>query len=226
MIIGIDGCKSGWFATWKEPSGFLKSAVFAKHNQLVESFKDNELLTIGIDLPVVLGDSIPREADRIARTLLGRKASSIFTAPTSQMLYQPTYEAACQFSKKTFGKSISIQSWHLFPKIKDVQTVIHHEQLTMYEIHPELSFRAMNNNEVIRESKKTSIGFLMRKRLLEKHFLTLDFKAIRTEYLKKNVADDDILDALAVLWSTQRVADKQATFLPDQPLKPNMRIAY
>jgi len=96
----------------------------------------------------------------------------------------------------------------------------------MYEIHPELSFRAMNDNEVVLESKKTSIGFLIRKRLLEKHFLTFDFEPIRTEYLKKNVADDDILDALAVLWSTQRVADKQATFLPDHPLKPNMRIAY
>ncbi len=226
MIIGIDGCKSGWFATWKEPSGFLKSAVFTKLNQLVESFEDNSSLTIGIDMPVVLDDSIPREADRMARTLLGKKASSIFTAPTSQMLYQPTYELACQFSKKNFGKSISIQSWHLFPKIKDVQTVIHHEQLDMYEIHPELSFRAMNNNEVVMESKKTSNGFLMRRRLIEKHFLTFDFETIRTEHLKKNVADDDILDALAVLWSTQRVTDKQATFLPDLPLKPNMRIAY
>jgi hypothetical protein len=29
-----------------------------------------------------------------------------------------------------------------------------------------------------------------------------------------------------VLWSTQRVTDKQATFLPDHPLKPNMHIAY
>ena len=183
-------------------------------------------LTIGIDMPVVLDDSIPREADRMARTLLGKKASSIFTAPSSQMLYQATYEAACQFSKQNFGKSISIQSWHLFPKIKDVQTVIHHEQLNMFEIHPELSFRAMNNNEVILESKKTSIGFLLRRRLIEKHFLTFDFEAIRTEYLKKHVADDDILDALAVLWSTQRVTDKQATFLPDHPLKPNMHIAY
>ena len=84
----------------------------------------------------------------------------------------------------------------------------------------------MNNNEVVLESKKTTEGFLIRKNLLEKHFITFDFEAIRHQHLKKDVSNDDVLDALAVLWSTKRILRKQACFLPEHPLKPNMQIAY
>ncbi len=226
ITLGIDGCKSGWFALWQNPRDVIQCRVFHDLSDLTNFFKNEGPLTIGIDMPVVLDDSIARKADQLARTLLGKKASSIFTAPTLQMLQQTTYEATCQLSKKQFGKSISIQSWHLFPKIRDVQAALHLEQLNLFEIHPELSFRAMNNNEVVLESKKTTEGFLIRKNLLEKHFITFDFEAIRHQHLKKDVSNDDVLDALAVLWSTKRILRKQACFLPEHPLKPNMQIAY
>ena len=55
---------------------------------------------------------------------------------------------------------------------------------------------------------------------------TNDYALDLAQYLKKDVADDDILDALIVLWSTKRIASGEAKFLPTHPRKPNMRIGY
>jgi len=226
LIIGIDGCKSGWFSVWENQDKSIHSSVFSNLNELKNFFKNESQLIVGIDMPVILSEVIPRQADQLARKLLSKKASSVFTAPTPEMLDQPNYEKASLVSKKHFGKSMSLQSWYLFPKIKDVQTMIHHEDMQIYEIHPELSFRAMNNEQVILESKKSPEGFAIRNSLLSMHFENFIFEEIRRQYARKDVMDNDILDALAVLWSAKRIQSNQASFLPQSPEKPNMQIVY
>jgi len=226
LIIGIDGCKSGWFSVWENQDKSIHSSVFSNLNELKNFFKNESQLILGIDMPVVLSEVIPRQADQLARKLLSKKASSVFTAPTPEMLDQPNYEKASLVSKRLFGKSMSLQSWYLFPKIKDVQTMIHHEDMQIYEIHPELSFRAMNNEQVILESKKTHEGFALRNALLSMHFKNFIFEDIRNQHARKDVMDNDILDALAVLWSAKRIQSNQASYLPQAPEKPNMQIVY
>ena len=226
QIIGIDGCKRGWFSVWQNPDDTIQSSIFSTLNHLKDFFNDEAHLIIGIDMPVVLSDFIPREADQLARKLLSKKASSVFTAPTPEMLEQPNYERASYVSKRLFGKSMSLQSWYLFPKIKDVQTIIHDAHINLYEIHPELSFRAMNHEEVILESKKSKEGFEIRNALLRRHFESFDFESIRNLYPRKDVMDNDILDAMAVLWSTKRIQANEESFLPKIPEKPNMQIVY
>jgi predicted RNase H-like nuclease len=218
LIIGIDGCKSGWFSIWENQDKSIHSSVFSNLNELKNFFKNESQLILGIDMPVVLSEVIPRQADQLARKLLSKKASSVFTAPTPEMLDQPNYEKA--------SLSMSLQSWYLFPKIKDVQTMIHHEDMQIYEIHPELSFRAMNNEQVILESKKTQEGFALRNALLSMHFKNFIFEDIRNQHARKDVMDNDILDALAVLWSAKRIQSNQASYLPQAPEKPNMQIVY
>jgi predicted RNase H-like nuclease len=226
FIVGIDGCKSGWFSVWENQDESIHSSIFSSLNELKNFFKNESQLIIGIDMPVVLSEVIPRQADQLARKLLSKKASSVFTAPTPEMLDQPNYEKASLVSKRLFGKSMSLQSWYLFPKIKDVQTMIHHEDIQIYEIHPELSFRAMNNEQVILESKKSHEGFAIRNSLLTQHFKNFIFEEIRRQYARKDVMDNDILDALAVLWSAKRIQANQASYLPQVPEKPNMQIVY
>ena len=226
LIIGIDGCKSGWFSVWENQDKSIHSAVFSNLNELKNFFKNESRLILGIDMPVVLSEVIPRQADQLARKLLSKKASSVFTAPTPEMLDQSNYEKASLVSKRLFGKSMSLQSWYLFPKIKDVQTMIHHEDMQIYEIHPELSFRAMNNEQVILESKKTHEGFALRNALLSMHFKNFIFEDVRNQHARKDVMDNDILDALAVLWSAKRIQSNQASYLPQAPEKPNMQIVY
>lgn len=226
LVIGIDGCKSGWFAVWQNQDEVIDTAIFKSLNNLKDFFIESNQLIIGIDMPVILSEVMPREADQLARKLLSKKASSVFTAPTPEMLDQPNYEKASLISKRLIGKSMSLQSWYLFPKIRDVQTVIHYENIKLFEIHPEVSFRAMNNEKVILESKKTTEGFEIRKSLLDKHFLNFNFDVIRNKYQKKDVMNNDILDALVVLWSAKRIVNNQASYLPMTPEKPNMQIVY
>lgn len=226
QIIGIDGCKTGWFSVWENKDESIQSSIFTTLNDLKNFFKKEDHLIIGIDMPVILSEVIPREADQLARKLLSKKASSVFTAPTPEMLAQSSYEKASFVSKRLFGKSMSLQSWYLFPKIKDVQTIIHDNDINIYEIHPELSFRAMNQEKVILESKRSKEGFEIRNSLLKGHFDSFDFETIRNLYPKKYVMDNDILDAMAVLWSTKRIKSDKASFLPKTPKKPNMQIVY
>jgi len=225
-VIGIDGCKSGWFTVWQNQDETIETAIFKSLNNLKDFFIGSNQLIIGIDMPVILSEVMPREADQLARKLLSKKASSVFTAPTPEMLDQPNYEKASLISKRLIGKSMSLQSWYLFPKIRDVQTVIHCENIKLFEIHPEVSFRAMNNEKVILESKKSNEGFEIRKSLLDKHFLNFNFDVIRNKYQKKDVMDNDILDALVVLWSAKKIVSNQASYLPKTPEKPNMQIVY
>ena len=225
-MIGIDGCKSGWFAVWQNQDEVIDTAIFKSLNNLKDFFIESNQLIIGIDMPVILSEVMPREADQLARKLLSKKASSVFTAPTPEMLDQPNYEKASLISKRLIGKSMSLQSWYLFPKIKDVQTVIHCENIKLFEIHPEVSFRAMNNEKVVLASKKTAEGFDIRKSLLDKHFLNFNFDVIRNKYQKKDLMDNDILDALVVFWSARRIVNNQASYLPKTPEKPNMQIVY
>ena len=39
----------------------------------------------------------------------------------------------------------------------------------------------------------------------------------RADYLKKDVADDDILDAFAALWTATRIFEGRARSLPERP---------
>ena len=49
---------------------------------------------------------------------------------------------------------------------------------------------------------------------------------MRNKYKKNQVLDDDILDSISVLWSTQRIVDNIAQFVPKDPEKINMRIYF
>jgi predicted RNase H-like nuclease len=84
----------------------------------------------------------------------------------------------------------------------------------------------MNNEQVILESKKSHEGFAIRNSLLTQHFKNFIFEEIRRQYARKDVMDNDILDALAVLWSAKRIQANQASYLPQVPEKPNMQIVY
>ena len=72
LIIGIDGCKSGCFSIWENQDKSIHSSVFSNLNELKNFFKNESQLILGIDMPVVLSEVIPRQADQLARKLLSK----------------------------------------------------------------------------------------------------------------------------------------------------------
>ena len=127
------------------------------------------------------------------------------------------------------GKRISKQSWNLFPKIKETQRFLKNEFIikpSVYEIHPELSFMAMNGMKVIEASKKSDLGKKIRIKLIQNFFPSFRFELVRKRFKRNDVLDDDILDSISVLWSTLRIVDNIAQFVPKNPKKTNMRIYF
>ena len=225
-VFGIDGCRHGWIVAEEKPRGGISIKLIESLNYLESIISQKSIA--GIDIPLAIHEKGFRKADAEARTLLKSRASTIFSAPTKEALFSNSYTDACVINESICGKKISKQSWFLFSKIKEARTIFcnAHKKLKLYEVHPELSFMAMNDMKVIELGKKTDDGFKARYKLVKKLFPKFDFEKIRANFKRGDVADDDILDAIAVLWSTQKIIANMASYVPKKPETPLSKIYY
>jgi len=225
-IFGIDGCKTGWIVAEEILRGELSITLVETLTHLENMINQNAIA--GIDIPLEIHEKGLRMADVEARRLLKSRSSTIFSPPTKKALLADSYSDACRINESICGKKLSKQSWFLFQKIKEAREIFCHtdKKIKLHEVHPELSFMAMNDMKVIELGKKTSDGFKSRYKLIKKFFPGFDFKKIRAKFNRKDVADDDILDAASVLWSTQKIIANIASFVPKNPETPLSKIYY
>lgn len=217
-IAGIDGCKRGWVCIFEElPSRSLGSKIFETIDDLVKHAASIEV--IAIDVPIGLTDRGPRACDVAARKLLGgARASSVFPAPIRPALDATSYEDACTRSFNAQGKKLSKQGWAIYPKIRELDELMRTRPdlcERIFEVHPEVSFCAWNQMEPIVEPKKSARGGEKRVSLIAAHFEPTAFETIRARYKKRDVANDDIYDAFAALWTAERIHSRSAGVLPD-----------
>jgi predicted RNase H-like nuclease len=156
-----------------------------------------------IDIPIGLkaGGSGERLSDLEARRILKSRKSCIFPVPCREAIYAESYEKACKINKELAGKSISKQAWNIVPKIRDVDSyLIENETLRekVKEVAPEICFQSLTGASM-GSSKKSVDGFLERINVLKGFCLLTDeiVEATISNYRRKKVARDDILDALA-----------------------------
>jgi predicted RNase H-like nuclease len=90
----------------------------------------------------------------------------------------------------------------------------------VHEIHPEVSFWAMNGCNRFpwrrRSNKKTPEGAALRRELLARNGFPVD-RLQHPAWPKSKVAEDDILDACACAWSAARIARGEHISLPAEP---------
>ena len=113
-----------------------------------------------------------------------------------------TYEEANEQNRKAIGKGLTRQTYAISPKIREVDSLLRGSakaRRTVREIHPEICFWALAGGSPMRHSKKTGHGFDERGALLERFHPSAAkcFGEIRTGYRCWDLADDDILDAMA-----------------------------
>lgn len=208
-IAGINGCKLGWFSIFEDlPSRQLGSKIFPKIDDLAKHLA--QLDVVAIDVPIGLTDAGPRACDVAARKMLGgARATSVFPAPIRPALNASSYEEACERSFQAQGKKLPKQAWAIYPKIKELDTLLRLKPELcekVYEVHPEVSFCAWNGMNSFSEPKKSAEGAAKRRALINSHFGPNAFNTVRARYRKGEVADDDILDAFAALWTAERIA--------------------
>jgi predicted RNase H-like nuclease len=218
-VTGVDGCRIGWVAaTQKLQSGECSIAVYPSFAELLAETRDSEV--IAVDIPIGLGDSAPRPTDVSARRFLGPRASSVFPAPCRASLAGTHYESASALSFAASGKKLTMQTYAIIPKIREVDSALRSDvtaQERIVEVHPEVSFAVLNGDQPMSNAKKRSAGKLERLALLPTQFQSA-FAAARPRWLHKHVATDDILDALVALWTAGRVRSGSARSFPPPPL--------
>ena len=127
-VVGVDGCKAGWFAVRLSGQSEYAVAKFSSFGELVDSYDDGDLVLV--DIPIGLPeDSSPRKCDLQARDVLGVRASSVFRAPTRQAAEQARadredYRGFCRVQCLYTGKKLSKQSFAIAPKIAEVDEVM------------------------------------------------------------------------------------------------------
>lgn len=169
---------------------------------------------VAVDMPVGLVNDWERTPEPEARRLLGRpRSSSVFPSPPRRLVEMfvssratglETFDALNEWSKQVTGQGLQLQTFHLLKKIAEIDAVLQRDEAPpgIFEVHPELAYREMNNGSPTRHSKRSRDGRLEREQALGKNLPASLLHLDRP----RGASADDLLDALAALWSARRIA--------------------
>lgn len=219
-VAGLDGCPAGWVClSGTLPDGIITARILPDIAALTD-LSPRPVLAM-IDIPIGLPEQGRRACDIAARRMLGgRRASSVFSAPIRPMLEAEDYHDACRIGLGTDGRKISRQTWHLLPKIREVDAFLRADPTRadwLLEAHPEASFQQCNHGTPLAASKKRAAGRAEREALVRGFAGEAPTLARRT-LPGADYRPDDLLDAFAALWTADRVARGDAMCLPDPPV--------
>jgi len=232
-VAGADGCKGGWIRASRETaSGELRFDVCAEAPLLLRTAPSPQVL--GIDIPIGLPERGTRACEQEARALLGPRRSSVFPAPIRPALAAGTREEASRITEQLDGgRKVSTQAWGIYPKIRALDALLEQSgeaRARVREVHPEVCFWAWNGGEPMRAAKKTPAGRRQRLALAQQWLGAGVLARARDGLARGDVGDDDLLDAIAALWTATRIAQGRARTLPEKPLEDarglRMEIVY
>lgn len=199
-VLGVDGCRGGWVGALVE-DGRVTWLRLPDIGAALALGAD----VVGVDMPVGLPERGRRACDLLAKRVLGRAHPRVFLAPPRGVLAAGDYPEAGRLHRELAdGAGLSVQTWHLVPKIREVDAVAGDARLV--EVHPELSLAELGGDGPL-PSKKTAGGRAARVAVLGTWLPSLEDVP----------AGDDGLDALAAAWSAQRWQAGAARVLPADP---------
>jgi predicted RNase H-like nuclease len=221
-VAGVDGCKAGWVAVIRnlDDPAELKLIVVPTFVDIV-GFTPH-LAIIAVDMPIGLPDRIGpggRGPEKAARKHLGMRQSSVFTVPSRAAVYEDEYLKACATALATSEppKKVSKQCFFLFPKIREIDTLMSPELETrVHEVHPELAFWRLNGKAEMSLPKKVKsranpAGLDQRRDLLVSKGLPREFL---DQTPPRGCGRDDLLDAAANSLIAERIFSGTAEPFP------------
>lgn len=216
---GIDGCKAGWILITFGENPLYR--VLRTNQDLEDAFQEFD--RIFIDMPIGLEDeNYTRECDRQLRNKLGAEyASSVFSPPIRPALHAPSYVEANMQSYEYTEKKLTLQSWNITPKIRLLDDMLQADsdlKEKVFESHPELLFMKLNGG-MIYQKKNTKKGLRHRLSLIVDREEIADdfFRDIKEDFRRNEVAEDDIVDAMALALGAKQSVDSGIKTLPEEP---------
>ncbi len=225
---GVDGCPDGWImcALVRQKPQRLYYLGFRSFAALLqwETHRRKAADRLMVDMPIGLTDSGRRACDIMARRMLGKRRSSIFSAPRRPMLGFQQYAEANAWGKtqgKENGGGLSKQAWMLVPKIRELDVALTpDDQNRICEAHPEIAFFRLNNAAPCGHNKKTLEGLAERLLLLREALGQADmpdYDALRADFMnqKFRLRVDDLVDATVLTVSARDQHRGRAICLSD-----------
>jgi predicted RNase H-like nuclease len=204
-IAGVDGVPGGW-VVGRVTAGRVTWAVVGSAAEVLAVTAG--CAAVGVDIPLGLpAGAAYRACDVACANRLGRSRSSVFPAPPRDVLAAATPEHAQAVARRLTGRAISLQTFHIGPKIREWDAVAA-LPAHVVEVHPEVSLRTLAPG-VDFAPKKTARGAGQRIAALGRW---LDVAAALGD-LPAGARLDDVLDALAAAWSAARWAAGTAEVL-------------
>jgi predicted RNase H-like nuclease len=208
-VLGVDGARGGWVAVLVDAADAVgENLEWLRFGTIAEAL-ECEADVVAIDMPIGLPTTGRRSCDLLAKARLGRAHPRVFLAPPRDVLAATSYDdALARHRAHADGLGLSVQTWHIVDKIREVDAVADDQRLV--EVHPELSFARLAG-EVLTSKHRP------------------DGRSVRLRALKRSwskVSDvppgQDALDALAAAWSGLRWLRGQAETLPEDPPRDDL----
>jgi predicted RNase H-like nuclease len=198
-VAGVDGVPGGWVIA-RVAGGRVEWSVVPDAAAVLRVTAG--CAAVGVDIPLGLPVGGARRAcDAETARALGRARSSVFPAPPREVLAAADHAGACVVARRLTGRAISLQSFHIGPKILDWDAVAD-RPAHVVEVHPELALRRLAP-DVDFAPKKSARGSGQRIAALHRW---IDVPTALAD-LPAGARLDDVLDALAAAWSAHRFAD-------------------
>jgi pyridoxine kinase len=222
--IGVDGCKAGWVACWRDVST-LKFGVFKTFIEITSQFPN---AIIAVDMPIGLPDKIGeggRGPEGLARKMLKGKSSSVFSMISRAAIVADTdYVETCRLARQnsTPPKGISQQGFNILPKVRELDQILRADNSLLeyvFESHPELALAVLTGAPVL--EKKTQKGGQMKRIEILK---TLGLPIVEHLPRLPGAKLDDLIDAAICLLVAERIASGQAQSFPSQPALDSFNI--
>lgn len=214
-VAGVDGFKSQWCVVLLSlRTEELRARIVPTFSGLLEIPERPSIVCV--DIPIGLPEVTRRggrSCESEARRLLGRRASSVFSALGRAALKGSSQPEASTRNKAAGGVGIGVQAWGLSKKLKEADEAMSPErQGVIYEVHPEVSFWALNGNRPMAAGKKSPEGARERVEILSTGGFPREFVQQLPTGLR--VGRDDFLDACVAAWTAKRISTGQAGRLP------------
>jgi predicted RNase H-like nuclease len=213
---GVDGCPRGWLAAVVDVGARQVTASWRllPDARAVVALLDGEGLdAVAVDVPIGLPDVGPRQADVLARRLLGSRACCVYPAPPREVVAETDFWQANAVSRQLTGKGLSKQAFFIADRIADFDQVVTPAlQARLVECHPEVSFAQLAGT--VLPSKKTAAGLAARQQVLA---AALPGVESLLDEVPRPATAADARDALACAWSAARWLRGTALRLPAQP---------
>lgn len=215
LIAGVEPGPGGWLVVGARLRGILATPiepeVFPTFAEILDYRPSFDVIAIHFPLSFPEEDTAGgRTCDKEARKLLGWPRAGAIQSPPSRH-YLRTQDLGARAHKGL--NPISAQMMRRYAEVADEMQS--YRQRQVFEVHPELSFYQLNDDQPMLHSKHTEEGVLERRRLVEARIPGIEV-VLDAEVLG-GVTARHLLDACADMVTARRIAARAVDRLPEDP---------